>query len=129
MANKVRIELPRRRDSPRRARLALEPLRSSLHADPFAEICLVVSELVSDAVLAGDPDGTTRIELSASADADCVRIEVRAGAVAFEPVASGPRPADRGWGIYLLRRLGYTWEVDRAERIEQVLAEKELGGG
>jgi hypothetical protein len=79
-------------------------------------------------VLASDPDGANRIELSASADADTVRIEVRAGAGAFEPVASGPGPADRGWGIYLLRRLGYTWEVEREERIEQVLAEKELGG-
>jgi anti-sigma regulatory factor (Ser/Thr protein kinase) len=128
MANKIRVELPLRRESPRRARLALEPLRASIDPDSFAEICLVVSELVSDAVLAGHADGAGRVELSARAESDRILIAVRAGAAAFEPLPSGPKPEDRGWGIYLLRRLGYRWEVDREEGSAQVLAEKELDG-
>ena len=89
----------------------------------------MVSELVADAVLVDEGDGADPVELAASADGDLVRIEVTAVAAAFEGLARGPKPADRGWGIYLLERLGYSWEVERADESARVRAEKQLAGG
>ena len=124
MAEQVRLQLPLRRESARRARLAVEPLRSSI-----PELVLVVSELVSDAVLTRMDGGGDTLGLGVSADGKRLRIEVTAASGSLKAAPSAPAPGEQGWGIYLLKRLGYRWTLENRGEVADLRASKDLRDG
>lgn len=86
-----------------------------LHGPVRARVALLVSELVSNAVLHGSGDA---IELSADLDDGRVRVEVYDDGGGFEPPPP-PRegePVPAGWGLYLVSRLADRWGVDGGRR-------------
>jgi anti-sigma regulatory factor (Ser/Thr protein kinase) len=97
--------------SPHDARLfAQRVLDDSGCAVDAATIVLLVSELVSNAVL----HGRGEVELAIDADDDAVRVHVTDGDSATVPQVRSPKPYDRtGRGMFLVDRLAQRWGVER----------------
>lgn len=107
------LELPAARTAPAAARAAVRELFES---EPPAQetlqaLLLLVSEVVSNAVVhAGAPDGS-KIGLTVSARAGTVRVEVRdrgAGTRGLRP-RSPSVEAEGGLGLYLVEQLAGSW--------------------
>lgn len=97
----------------RAARQEIDALELDGHVR--ARVALLVSELVSNAVLHGEGDA---IELSAELDDGRVRVEVCDDGGGFDPPPP-PRegePVPVGWGLYLVSRLADRWGVDGGRR-------------
>src|SRR6478609_8779158 len=79
MSETVAIDLPAEPDSARRARKQLEVFRASVDEVSFVDLCLLVDELVVEALR--DRNGATGepIELRAERDGDRVRVAIAAG--------------------------------------------------
>jgi anti-sigma regulatory factor (Ser/Thr protein kinase) len=109
---KLELTLGVGRDAPSRARKALGGLNGSL-ADLRQPVRLLVSELVTNAVLhAGTgSDRTVRVRLEARSDQ--VRVEVSDEGPGFDP-GTGDRvdPRAGGFGLTLLDELADRWGVE-----------------
>lgn len=104
----VELELPRDHAAPARARAQVDEL--GLDPERGQELKLVVSELVTNAVLHGD--GPVALRLKAAGDT--VKGEVVDSGPGFDPVprpASAPDDAEGGRGLFLVDRLCRRWEV------------------
>jgi len=113
-AQMLELELERDGSAPARARAAVRARFAELEVDTTLSftLALLVSELVSNAVLhsLGPPDAP--IVLSASATRETISVSVTDAGKGFSPVA---RPADRavgGFGLELLARTASRWGVD-----------------
>jgi anti-sigma regulatory factor (Ser/Thr protein kinase) len=94
--------------APKGARDALAPLSALIPADRLADIKLVVSELVTNAVQhSGQADGSS-IQLSISQSPGQVRIQVDSPGFAAAPTPQPP-DADSGRGLYILTQLSDRW--------------------
>jgi hypothetical protein len=106
---RMEIELPLEPESARRARSAIAPLGTHADISSFDDIRLLVSELVCDA-LAADPrpaDGT--ITMEAEVSGGVTQVKVRFDGMTLRLPATKPRPAEPGWGVYLVRTLATRW--------------------
>jgi hypothetical protein len=108
---RMEIELPLVPESAQRARSAIAPL--GVHADvsSFDDVRLFVSELVCDA-LATDPrpaDGA--INMEARVTGGVIQVTVRFDRMTLRLPAKKPRPAEPGWGVYLVQTLATRWSA------------------
>jgi diguanylate cyclase (GGDEF)-like protein len=102
-------DLARSVEAPRTARLALEPLRDELPPDTYAELKLLVSELVTNSVRYGSGPVQMRVWLTPRV----VRAEVIDQGHGFhEQVRDNdfaPRDDGGGWGLQLLEKVSHRW--------------------
>ena len=130
----VHQRFPHGADAPGAAREALDAvLFDRVDSDVLAELRLVVSELVTNAVRHGPPDGDA-VELMVTLGGDVARIEVADGGSGFEPPARGPAPENPGgWGLVVVDRLASRWGIEggRSTRVwaEVPLATSGTNGG
>jgi len=105
------LHLSRDEAAPARARRAVQDLGDTIDGSTSTNAQLLVSELVTNAVLYGVGED---IELILSPNGGGgLRCEVVDGGSGFVPA---PRPADRqtgGWGLQLVARIADRWGVDR----------------
>jgi anti-sigma regulatory factor (Ser/Thr protein kinase) len=108
----VAIDLPLEPESARRARNQLKTFRGALDETSFGDLCLLVDELVVEAL--HDPgDGAGHIELRAALDGDRVRVAVAEGGGAYRLPSRRPEPGDPGFGLHLVQRLSDRWGMRR----------------
>ena len=86
----------------------------ALPDEVYLDLCLLVSELVTNSVRHGRLRSNDRIRLLVEHSERLLRIEVSDpgegfGANVPEPVPRGPG----GWGLFLTERLADRWGVDR----------------
>jgi anti-sigma regulatory factor (Ser/Thr protein kinase) len=115
MSQPVRITLPPRADSvPVARRAALNAARRWLTPTQTPSLALMVSEVVTNALLHGGSDHD--VELVLTEEGDVVRVEVR-------DEGEGPVPApqaldhagDGGYGLYLVEQLADRWGWSRSD--------------
>jgi anti-sigma regulatory factor (Ser/Thr protein kinase) len=97
--------------TPSEARLALRPLDGVLSPDKLDDLRLVVSELVTNAVLHSGLTQTEPITVRIKVLAGRVRVEVLDAGFAFPEVLR--RPTDRhGRGLSIVARLADRWGTE-----------------
>ncbi len=113
MSETVAIDLPPEPQSARRAREQLQAFRPSLDETSFVDLCLLVDELVVDALRAADDNGVGPIELRAEQAGDRVRVVIAEGGGAYRLPSRRPEPGDIGFGLHLVQRLSDRWGMRR----------------
>jgi anti-sigma regulatory factor (Ser/Thr protein kinase) len=86
-----------------------------LGENTLATLTLLVSELVTNAVIHPEIDDPGDIQLRARFAGDVIRVEVTDGGDGFEPRPRDPTRSDRGYGLYLLEKQAERWGVERAD--------------
>jgi anti-sigma regulatory factor (Ser/Thr protein kinase) len=110
------LELGLQRDveAPAIARAAMAGLCDDLHLDRALRqtLVLLVSEVVSNAVLHSDGPSDGAITIAAKVSKDTIRIAVTDGGEGFTPGERDPARVDGGYGLYLLEKTASRWGVD-----------------
>jgi anti-sigma regulatory factor (Ser/Thr protein kinase) len=111
----LKLQLNRDPEAPSLARAAVMGgcEDCALSASVRHTLVLLVSELVSNAVLhsRAAPDAPITLTASLTADAVCVAVTDAGGG--FTPVARKPDATHGGYGLYLLEKAASRWGVDR----------------
>jgi anti-sigma regulatory factor (Ser/Thr protein kinase) len=111
----ISLTLPRSLDAAGLARTAIAPVGNGLTPDRYADLNLLVSELVNNAVV----HGSGRIELHLERRGDAVWAQVSDEGSGFEAVPHAvQQPRSGGWGLHLLDALAERWGM--AESATQV---------
>ena len=117
MIETVAIDLPPEPASARRAREELDCFRESLDSVSFIDLCLLVDELIVEALQdSGDDSPPARhgpIKLRAELEADRIRVAVAEGGGAYRLPSRRPEPGDAGFGLHLVQRLSDRWGMRR----------------
>jgi anti-sigma regulatory factor (Ser/Thr protein kinase) len=102
--------------APAAAREAVDlALAGRLGEDGLAELRLLVSELVTNAVRHG-LGRRGAVELTLSLAGRCVRVEVADGGAGFVPPVPVPDPDETGgWGLVVVDRLADRWGIEGAD--------------
>lgn len=113
----IELDLPCVPDSVGKARDAVERLEATIAPKALADLRLLVSEVVTNAVRHGGlgPDATIRLRLVRKAGR--LRVEVADPGRGFTPRPRDPditRPG--GWGLYLVEQLADRWGVETKGR-------------
>ena len=115
----IDVELEGGADAPGQARrLIRSELAPHLSEEEAFELELLVTELVTNAVLHGGMGDRRRVGLRLCIDGEILRLEVRDSGPGFRP-ASRPHPRDfeqggGGFGLVLLDRFAREWGVERS---------------
>lgn len=112
----LKLTLPRDVHAPSKARAAVAGFtrHSEIGAAGLSTLALLVSELVSNAVLHSDAPAASAIELSARLlDGTSVRVEVVDEGSGFTVTPRDPSRIDGGYGLFLVDRQATRWGVDR----------------
>ncbi len=112
----MRIMLGRNPLAPSRARAAVADFSMQRQISPAGldTLSLLVSELVSNAVVHSDAPATSDIELCARQLApDSVRIEVTDQGSGFTARSRDPEREDGGYGLFLVDSQAASWGIDR----------------
>jgi anti-sigma regulatory factor (Ser/Thr protein kinase) len=108
------LELQRNVEAPGIARAAMTDVSEelSLSGPNFQTLVLLVSEVVSNAVLhsSGPPDAP--ITLAASVSSEAVRVSVTDAGGGFVPKERDPQSIHDGYGLYLVDKSASRWGVD-----------------
>jgi anti-anti-sigma factor len=116
---RVELEFPRDPGSPARARAEVrETLGETLDAAQLANVVLLTSELVTNAVLHPEGPEEEPIVMRVTAYEDGVRVEVEDPGQGFDPTAPVVRAADGGRGLFLVDTCAASWGV-RHEQTER----------
>jgi anti-sigma regulatory factor (Ser/Thr protein kinase) len=117
----LRLELRREPDAAAAARAAVREWCPDLAGGPARRetLLLLVSELVTNAVLHSQAPADAPIRVRASVDEQRVRVEVtdagkRFTRVSREPPRPGARTTIGGYGLYVVEQAANRWGVDRA---------------
>jgi len=110
----VELTLARDVEAPASARSAVGALAAELDlAGRVAHtLVLLVSEVVSNAVLHSTGPDDAPIGLSAAVDDDVVRVTVTDAGEGFIPTERDPERIDGGYGLYLVAKAASSWGVD-----------------
>jgi anti-sigma regulatory factor (Ser/Thr protein kinase) len=110
----LELELEQNREAPSRARAAIAGFSENrdLDAATLATLTLLVSEIVTNAVIHPDAEPPGGIRLSARIAAGLIRVEVTDEGSGFKPEPRDPAKSDRGYGLYLLEQQASSWGVD-----------------
>ena len=109
---RIVVSLPGRPGAVPRARQAIRELEPGLERALFANMRLLVSELVTNSVRHAHAAPPASLELRATVFADHVRVEVADHGHGFDPSAQVPnRDTAAGWGLYLVDQLADRWGV------------------
>lgn len=111
----LELELEQNREAPSQARAAIAGFTENrdLDAATLATLTLLVSEIVTNAVIHPDLETAGGIRLAARIAAGVIRVEVTDEGNGFTPQARDPERADRGYGLYLLDKQASAWGVER----------------
>jgi anti-sigma regulatory factor (Ser/Thr protein kinase) len=107
------ISLPRSVRAPSQARAAIASLSADLDLDRrlAQTLLLLVSEVVSNAVLHSVAAEDSEICLEAAVRDDAVRITVTDDGQGFVPGPRDPTRVDGGYGLFLVEKAASRWEV------------------
>jgi anti-sigma regulatory factor (Ser/Thr protein kinase) len=110
------LALPRDLGTPAQGRRLLESALDSLPESVLADAQLLLTEVLSNAILHGSAGPGARLDVLVEADESVVRVTVTDRSPQFpRPAIHPPDPlAASGWGLYLLERLAKQWGVDDA---------------
>ena len=112
----LRMSLQRDPQAPSLARAAVAGFteKSEIPSTELATLTLLVSELVSNAVLHSDAPAASGICLYARLlDKDAVRVEVIDHGSGFTATPRDPEQPMGGYGLYLVDKQATRWGVDR----------------
>lgn len=112
----LRLKLERDTRAPSRARAAVAGFSQEreLSQESLSTLALLVSELVSNAVVHSDAPATSVIDLCARLlGAGGVRVEVTDRGSGFDLVPRDPERLEGGYGLYLVDTQATNWGVDR----------------
>jgi anti-sigma regulatory factor (Ser/Thr protein kinase) len=111
----LELELKRNLEAPSVARAVTGSRCDGLElgASQCHTLVLLVSEIVSNAVLHSQAPADTPIVLTTSFTEDTIRVTVTDTGNGFTPVRRKPGTTDGGYGLYLLDRAARRWGVDR----------------
>jgi anti-sigma regulatory factor (Ser/Thr protein kinase) len=96
------------REAPARARAALGALNGSL-SGVREDVRLLVTELVTNAVVHGGAGPETPIEVRVRTTPQAVRAEIEHPGPQFEP---RPRPDEQHYGLFLVEQIADRWGVE-----------------
>jgi anti-anti-sigma factor len=114
---RVELELPARADAPRKARRAVREATTGKLSPPESEVAaLLVSELVTNAVMHPEHGEKDSIGLRISADSGRVRVEVADSGGGFDPTAPRNDKAVGGRGLMIVDRGAVRWGTRRDDR-------------
>jgi len=101
----------------RTARDASSVVAPALSQDRRDDVKLLVSEIVTNSVIHGEPGSEQWIRLRVESGDGKVRVEVRnpGSAVAFERTPRSGTMRESGWGLHLLENLADRWGVSTDE--------------
>jgi serine phosphatase RsbU (regulator of sigma subunit)/integral membrane sensor domain MASE1/anti-sigma regulatory factor (Ser/Thr protein kinase) len=106
------VSLPGRPGAVPHARRAIGDLEAGLEHALFANMRLLVSELVTNSVRHAHAEAPANLELRATVFSDHVRVEVADEGHGFDPRDQVPnRDTATGWGLYLVDQLADRWGV------------------
>jgi anti-sigma regulatory factor (Ser/Thr protein kinase) len=108
--NDVVVALPVTPKAPSAARRLL--VAEGLDPDLDHTVCLLASEIVTNAIRHGGGGESDRIVLAARLTPDFVRVEVRDTGPGFDPDV---RHEASGFGLRMLDQLAARWGVDRVD--------------
>ena len=135
MTDAVAIDLPLEPESARRAREQLKTFRTAVDETTFVDLCLLVNELVVEA-LHGSEDASHgsedavapyHVRLQADLDRDRIRVVMAEGSGAYHLPSRRPSPGDPGFGLHLVQRLSDRWGIRREP--DRAIVWLELLGG
>ena len=108
------LALPRDLGTPAQGRRLLESALDALPGTVLADAQLLLTEVLSNAILHGSAGDGARLDVSVEADEFIVRVTVTDRSPQFpRPAIHPPDPmAASGWGLYLLERLADQWGVE-----------------
>jgi anti-sigma regulatory factor (Ser/Thr protein kinase) len=106
----LRVDIPRDRRAPSRARSAIDSLTGQVNDSIVPDAKLLVSELITNSVKYGH-GGPVTLEVT-SEDPNSMRVEVIDQGVGFVPIARDkPKTEVGGWGLHLVESLSERWGV------------------
>lgn len=111
----LQLDLKRDENAPGVARAAVTGLydQPGMTVARYQTLLLLVSEIVTNAVLHSKAPPWTPIRFSAGADRDRVRVQVHDGGPTFDPPVG---PGERGgWGLHILDREARDWGVQQGD--------------
>lgn len=112
----LRIKLECNPQAPSLARAAITGFvqESDITPQSLATLTLLVSEVVTNAVVHPESPPASKIVLCAHQLAeDAIRVEVTDQGSGFTPVPRDPRQRDAGYGLYLLETQATRWGVEQ----------------
>ena len=111
----LELELEQNREAPSLARAAIAGFSENrdLDAATLATLTLLVSEVVTNAVIHPDTEPPGGIRLSARIAQGLIRVEVTDEGSGFRPQPRDPAKPDRGYGLFLLEEQAAAWGVER----------------
>lgn len=111
----LQLALAPTRDAPSLARAAIAGLTGERAIDTttLATLTLLVSEVVTNAVIHPEVQPPADIRLVARVQRGVLRVEVTDRGSGFTPRPRDLAAADRGYGLYLLDKVATRWGVDR----------------
>jgi anti-sigma regulatory factor (Ser/Thr protein kinase) len=112
---RLEANLPRDSRAPGKGRRMIEGLVGKISHDLVERSKLVVSELLTNALLhAGTAEGARPIRLVVRVEPAALRISVEDDGPGFDPPRPDPRPdAEAGRGLFLVDHLCDRWGIDR----------------
>jgi anti-sigma regulatory factor (Ser/Thr protein kinase) len=117
----LEVELPAGRGAPAMARRAVDGLADRLSEQERSTLHLLVSELVTNAVLhAGVADRDSRVLLHVTVAGGAIRVEVRDKGRGFTKQVPQPREEGHGgYGLFLVDKMAARWGVhgERGARV------------
>jgi len=111
---RIDVRLEATPEAPARARQRLWELDGALAPDGAGQARLLVSELVTNALMHGPRQGQLRLRVELGAD--WMRVAVYDPGAGFEPARPPARPppgATQGRGLYLLDQIAARWGTER----------------
>lgn len=111
------LDLETNREAPSVARAAIAGFSEDrdLAETTLATLTLLVSEVVTNAVIHPEVQDRGDIQLRARIAGDVIRVEVTDAGEGFEPRPRDPTRSDRGYGLYLVEKQAERWGVECAD--------------
>jgi anti-sigma regulatory factor (Ser/Thr protein kinase) len=111
----LELALPQSREAPSLARAAIAGFSEAREMDAatLATLTLLVSEVVTNAVIHPELESPGDIQLSARIGGGMIRVEVTDQGGGFTPKPRDPTRSDRGYGLYLLEQQAANWGVEQ----------------
>ncbi|HEY3772869.1 MAG TPA: ATP-binding protein [Solirubrobacteraceae bacterium] len=107
----LELDLERTSQAPALARAAINGFceHRDISASAIATLMLLVSEVVTNAVVHPHVDESATITVHAHLERDSVHIEIRDAGTRFTPRPRDPSRVDGGYGLYLVEKAATDW--------------------
>jgi anti-sigma regulatory factor (Ser/Thr protein kinase) len=111
----LELELEQNREAPSLARAAIGSFceNRDIEAATLATLTLLVSEVVTNAVIHPEVEPPGGVRLSARMADGLIRVEVTDEGSGFRPQPRHPERLERGYGLFLLEHQASAWGVER----------------